>query len=298
MEITTSYHRYPSIWNLGHRNIRDIFEDEVLIEEKIDGSQFSFGVFQGEIRCRSKGAQLNSEYPEKMFSLGVETVKQLDLKDGWTYRAEYLQKTKHNSLAYDRIPGGHLIIFDINTAEETYLDYDSKKKEADRIGLECVPLLFKGKVESVEKLLDLLNTVSILGGQKIEGFVVKNYFKFTEEKKAMMGKYVSEAFKEVHTKEWSKTNPGTGQIIENLIAKYRTPARWDKAIQHLKEAGKLDNSPKDIGLIIKEVGNDILKECEDEIKADLFEWAFSKMRRGCVAGIAEHYKEKLLRESV
>ena len=62
-----SWHSYPSIYNIGHRYVVDLLNEPVLIEEKIDGSQFSFGVFDGELKCRSKGAQLNLVAPEKMF---------------------------------------------------------------------------------------------------------------------------------------------------------------------------------------------------------------------------------------
>ena len=34
---------YPKVYAIGHRAIGDIFKDTVLVEEKIDGSQFSFG---------------------------------------------------------------------------------------------------------------------------------------------------------------------------------------------------------------------------------------------------------------
>src|SRR3990167_136998 len=108
--MNTSWHRYPSIWNIGHRNIKEIFQDTVLIEEKVDGSQFSFGMFEGELKCRSKGSHLNSDYPEKMFSIAVQNVKTLDLKNGWTYRGEYLRVPKHNSLAYDRIPKNNIVL--------------------------------------------------------------------------------------------------------------------------------------------------------------------------------------------
>ena len=40
-------HSYSKVYQIGHKVIRDIFNDEVLIEEKIDGSQFSFGVIDG-----------------------------------------------------------------------------------------------------------------------------------------------------------------------------------------------------------------------------------------------------------
>lgn len=39
-----SWHSYPSIYNLGHRYIADLLTVPVIVEEKIDGSQFSFGL--------------------------------------------------------------------------------------------------------------------------------------------------------------------------------------------------------------------------------------------------------------
>lgn len=299
----SSWTSYPKIFAIGHRWIKDIFEDEVLIEEKVDGSQFSFGVFieNGErvIRCRSKGCQLNVEYPEKMFAAAVETVKEIQdlLVQGWTYRGEYLARPKHNSLAYDRIPKKHIMIFDICMNEECYLAYGEKKILAERAGLECVPKIFEGKIESPDEILNFLDRESVLGGQKIEGFVVKNYHKITEDKKTMMGKYVSEAFKEVHNKEWKKTNASSNDIIQRLILDYKTPARWNKSIQRLRDVGKLTDSPKDIGLLIKSCQEDILEECEHEIKDKLFNWAKGKILRGCVGGLPEHYKEYLLKKS-
>jgi len=298
----TSWHSYPKIYNLGHRYLKDLFLDEVIIEEKVDGSQFSFGKFLNEegkeyLKCRSKGCQLNTDYPEKMFSVAVNQVKEMfdTLSLGWTYRAEYLQKPKHNSLVYDRVPQKNLIIFDINPSEERYLSYQDKENECNRLGLELVPCIFHGKIDTPNKVLEYLQQTSILGGQKIEGVVIKNYSRFGLDKKVLMGKYVSESFKEVHNKEWKNSNPAGKDIIQNLIMMYKTPARWNKTVQHLKEAGKLDESPKDIGLLIKECKDDILKECEDEIKDKLFNWAKNNILRGCTSGLPEWYKEQLLK---
>jgi len=35
--METSWHSYPKIYNLGHRAIRDLLEDPVVVEEKVDG---------------------------------------------------------------------------------------------------------------------------------------------------------------------------------------------------------------------------------------------------------------------
>lgn len=299
--ITTSWHTYPKLYALGQRIIADIFQDEVIVEEKIDGSQFSFGIFDGEVRCRSKGAILNLLAPEKMFILAVETVKKLAesglLTDGVTYRAEYLAKPKHNTLAYDRAPANYLIGFDVNYAHEHYLSYQEKVDVFARLGLETVPLLHSGMIDNLQVFRELLSTQSILGGQKVEGVVVKNYSKFGPDGKAMMGKFVSEEFKEVHKGDFKERNPGQNDIITQLINVYKTPARWRKSIQHLKEAGKLEGSPKDIGLLMKEVKIDVAAECKDEIKDKLYQWAWEQIGRGIISGLPEWYKEELLKQS-
>lgn len=294
----SSYHSYPKIFAIGHRALRPLFEDPVLVEEKVDGSQFSFGVIDGELRARSKGKEIVLDAPEQMFGRAVETVRSLAplLTPGWTYRGEYLQKPCHNALAYDRIPDKHIILFDINTGQEEYLSAEQKKAEAGRIGLEVVPTLHEGVISSADELLALLDRVSCLGGAKIEGVVVKNYSKFGEDKKALMGKFVSEAFKEVHQGKWKKDNPTSRDILDQIIADHRTPARWEKAIQHLKEAGQIEGTPKDIGALIKEAQRDMAEECLEEIRRQLMKWAMPHILRGTVHGLPEWYKRKLAGE--
>jgi hypothetical protein len=294
--METSYHSYPKIFALGHRAVSTIFDDDVIVEEKVDGSQFSFGKFDGKLRCRSKGKEIDLDVPEKMFMAAVDAVRERfhQLKDGYTYRGEYLQKPTHNALAYDRVPQGHIMIFDINTGHESYLSPSAKASEADIIGFECVPLIWHGKVCSSTELKSYLDRESILGGQKIEGVVVKSLTQFGPDKKAMMGKFVSEAFKEVHKKAWGESNPTGKDIVAQLVLQYRSEMRWEKAIQHLRDDGVLTNSPQDIGKLIQSIKQDVREECEDAIKEALFKWAWPSVERQLIKGFPEFYKERLL----
>jgi hypothetical protein len=285
---------------LGHAAIADLLSGDVLVEEKIDGSQFSFAKIDGELVCRSKGKEIIPDAPENMFTKAVSTARELLplLRPGWVYRCEFLQKPKHNVLAYGRVPARHLIIFDINPGLERYLSPTEKVEEADRLELECVPTFYRGRVDSLDKLNELLETESCLGGVKVEGVVLKRYDAFTKDKKAMMGKYVSERFKERHAKEWKKMNPGMSDIIAVLQQELRTEARWEKAIQHMAERGQLDNSPRDIGPLMKEVGQDVLKEEADHIREKLFKCAWPKIQRGLTRGLPEWYKQKLAESAI
>ena len=284
---------YSKVFAIGHKQILDLFDGSVLVEEKIDGSQFSMCRKDGELFCRSKGKDLVIDAPEQMFVKAVEVAKSLDLVDDWTYRCEYLSKPKHNTLAYDRIPKQHLILFDIDMGLENYCHWNHKAMEAERLGLDVAPMLFMGDVTDLDMFLMFLERESVLGGTKIEGVVVKNYKKFTPDGKAMMGKYVSEKFKEKHRTQWKKTSPQQNDILQSLIESFTTEARWEKAIQHLAEQGKLEGSPRDIGPLIKEIPEDIRAECEDEIKDVLFKWSWPHIRRGVTKGAAEWYKERL-----
>ena len=295
-----SWHSYPSIYNMGHKAIEELLKGPVIVEEKIDGSQFSFGMDTEGVRVRSKGCEMIVDAPEKMFSKAVDTVKEIAplLTPGWTYRGEYLRTPSHNTLVYSRVPNRHVIIFDINRGHEDYLTPEEKRAEAGRLGLECVPVIFQGMVESVDAFRAFLETESVLGGQKVEGVVVKpaGYTMFGRDKKCLMGKFVSEAFKESHSAAWKEKNPASGDILETLAGAYNTQARWMKAVQHLREAGKLEETVRDIGSLMKEVPEDIGKECAEEIKEKLWGWAWPHIRRGVTRGLPEWYKEELLKK--
>lgn len=269
---------YPSIYNIGHKAAAELFDGPVVVEEKIDGSQFSFGVTEGgEVVARSKGKDLVIDAPEQMFARAVETVRALapTLTPGWYYRGEYLQKPKHNSLAYARIPAQHIILFDVTTGVESWLPPAEKRAEAARIGLECAPVVYEGTIVTAEELLSLMREESVLGGTTPEGLVVKNYAKFGPDKKTLMGKYVT---------------------LEMLIDRYRTEARFAKAVQHLREAGTLEGSPRDIGALLKEVQRDVEKECADEIKDALYRWAWPQINRAVTGGLPQWYKDKLVND--
>lgn len=242
--------------------------------------------------------ELNLDAPPDLFEPAVATVKRLHaegkLIDGYTYRGEAFKGPKHNSLAYDRAPAGGVILFDVATAHENYMDRAAKEAEAARLGLELVPVIFTGKVDGAASLNAMLDRVSCLGGQKVEGIVVKNYRRFGVDGKPLFGKLVSEAFKEVNNANWKDQKVSSGDIIDRLVAEYATVARWNKAVQHLRDAGTLDNSPKDIGPLMKEVATDVYAECRAEIEAKLFKWAWERMHRRLTSGLPVWWKEQLV----
>lgn len=292
---------YPKVYALGHPAIKDLFDGPVVVQEKVDGSQFSWSVQDGELWCRSRGKQLHLPVTDKLFAGACDTATQLHrggkLVEGWQYRGEAISKPKHNTQEYDRTPKGNVILFDVDQrVEDRVADPADLAAIAAELGLECVPLLYHGEVEDLETLKAFLDRESILGGCKVEGVVVKNYQRWGRDGKQLMGKLVSEEFREKHAHEWKRNNPGRADIVEGLKEAYRTEARWRKAIQHAAENGDLENSPRDIGHLLKAIKVDVFEECGEEIAAALFKEFWPQIQRGITAGFPEWYKEQLAQQ--
>ena len=295
---------FPKIFAVGQRYVQDIFEDEVEVTEKIDGSQFSVAKIDNELIFRSRGRIQQQDCPDKLFKEGIDYL--LSVKDkipnDTQFYMEYLKKSNHNVLSYGRIPKNHFVLFGVYFFKEDRFLSKSQmlSSYADMIDIESVPVLFKGKIENFEELKKMLQTTSFLGKSKIEGIVIKNY-----HKDLMLGghiipimcaKYVSEEFKEVHDKNWKREKTVKGRW-ETFKEKYQTEARWLKSLFYLRDNGELEESPKDIGKLMKRVNLDITEECKEEICEFLWKEFSRELLRQSTKGLAEWYKEYLAKNN-
>lgn len=291
---------FPKIFALGTDYIKDILDGEVEITEKIDGSQFGFGRIDGELFVRSKGAMLHFDAPNNMFKEAVEYIASIAdrIPDNIVFHAEYLQTPNHNSLEYERIPKNHLALFSVSDSTEKFFNYTEIQYWADILDIDCVPMIYKGKIENTDQILELVGSESYLGKAQAEGVVVKNYAKQFllggQPIPVMAGKYVSEAFKEVHN-GWKEKHTGPGKW-ELFKQGYKTEARWNKAIQYLRDSGDLTETPKDIGKLIARVMQDIEDEEKENIKTFLWNEFGKEVLRTSVNGLPEYYKMFLLRK--
>lgn len=165
---------YPKVWNLGHPAIADLFNGPVVIQEKIDGSQFTFGMIGGELHCRSKGAAIHLPTTDKLFRGACDTAQELFdeglLREGYQYRGEALHGPRHNALTYERAPEGNVILFDVDQGlEDRVADPEDLAAIVASLGLEVVPTIYTGEIGDLEALKIHLDRESILGGVKVEG---------------------------------------------------------------------------------------------------------------------------------
>jgi hypothetical protein len=305
MSENVSIPSYPKVYNLGHAAITDLFEDPVVVQEKVDGSQFSFGILDGALLMRSKGAVVYDSRQggalgegSGMFKPAVGYIESrwAELVPNVVYRAEFLGKPKHNTLKYDRIPSNGLVLFDLERwPDHVFLGRNFLEAEATNLGIDVIPS-YTVDVKSAEQVEALLEQDSYLGGCKIEGVVFKNHHRYGRDGKFLAGKYVSPAFKEVHGKEWKKSNPSGKDIRDELGSRLCAEGRWAKGVQRLRDSGELTGSPQDIGPLLKSISQDIKEEEEEAIKDALFKWAWPSISRAAIRGFPEWYKARLMEE--
>lgn len=286
----------PKIYRLGERFTQGIFDGEIVIEEKIDGSQFSFCYTDGVLVCRSKSTVITGD--PGMFRAAVETATRLaterKLLNDYEYQCEFLAKPKHNVLAYDRVPAGNLVLFDVRRPDGQYLLSNEKTAIAQCFELEPVPIFWSGvlpEFDAARVIACYLQQKSVLGGQLVEGIVIKNYGKQHGEREShpQTAKVVSERFKERHAASPANPKAGPDEFVQRLINSLRTEARWIKALGALRDAGGLTNSTKDIGALIKILQKDLQEEETDWIKQQLFDEFSKQISNGVVQGFAQWY---------
>ncbi len=289
---------FPKIFHIGESYIPHLLDGPVEITEKVDGSQFGFGLDKdGAFVCRSKGQDITYQ-DEGMFNIAkeqaiVSSVK-LDGMPGIYFYCEYLIKPKHNTLKYDRVPLNHLYLFGMCDNGVWNYDWHNLTNWANLLEIEPPNVIYYGDIDNIDHLRGMLEKPSILGGTTIEGIVVKNY----NEPVIMghytmpisMGKWVREDFKERNSKEF-KTGKNE---LEEFLDSFRTEARWNKAIQHLRDEGKLEGTPRDIGPLIGEIARDLFDEETESIKNELFKMFKRRIAQKAQSGFPEYFKSKLV----
>jgi hypothetical protein len=300
---------YPHLKSVGHRAHGKLFEGEVIIQSKIDGSNVSFWKDEkGKVWFRSRNLMLyhETEKIDRQFDALIETVTSISdrLDPRFIYRGEYLRERRHNRLEYDRVPEFHVVLFDLQDSKtHEYLGLDSLLEEAKRVGFDVVPVLFRGTMgDGVRGILNNLlsfrtTTPSVAGsetrwlGEAFEGIVIKNYAQKDpyDERCPLIAKLVCEEFRELAgVKQWIQGPGITTQLGDAL----RTDARYFKALQHLREnCVEFKNTPEDIPMLAEEVKRDIVDEELDMILDRLWDAERSKYKKSVKS--VEEFKMEL-----
>jgi hypothetical protein len=269
------------------------------VEEKIDGSQISFSVVGDEVKFYNKGNYISPG--NKVFTRTMSLIKTITkLNPMLIYHGEAVCSKQHNIVKYERTPKYYFVLYDIYDLQENrLLSYDEKAMRADEAGFEVVPRLWQNTDPNMTpyQICTKLNSAieageikSILGGRP-EGVVLKHHAYFTRGKRVSTKlKLVCDAHKESRGLKQNKEQQKPGDCIVNIGRSYATQARFHKAFQHLRDAGKLTMTLADILKIKEELDADLDRESQDEISKYLYGELSSQIKHESRAGVEDWYK--------
>jgi hypothetical protein len=250
------FKKYIEIERLGHEDNKDIFlnqEDTLVIEEKVDGGNFSMWLEDDGIHFGSRNRDLTLENDKKMFEgfqnwlrEHLEKLKSenINLNPDYLY---YLECMAQHTIKYSNIP--KFIGFDIRIkrsanqeGEGLFFGRDTREQEFNRLKIENVPLVWRGTVKEIkDKNIRELIPKSKYGDFYAEGIVIKNYCrKHPYQNHQLYAKVVRDEFKEDNRAIFGNVknkNSDTSKIIQEFC----TDARIRKAILFfLDEGNKLE----------------------------------------------------------
>jgi len=253
--------RYPKIRRLGHKRTKGILDDpddEIVIQEKVDGSNFRFWR-EGDTICfgsrrvnHLERKEDNGEWKPVMDYI-LSKVKPEALREDYVYVGEFFRP--HTiEYAWDRVPvfvGYDLL--DKETGE--VVDYDFAFAEFYRLNIPFVATLYRGKASKISDRLieELKQRESCYGDTTPEGVVVKNYTK------KIFAKSVNSQFLEDFKKKFGDKRQPKMTVERKVVERFITPARVRKVVQRCHEE-KGSVGAEDIPQILRETVNDMLEE--------------------------------------
>jgi hypothetical protein len=171
--------------------VENLLDSEIEVEEKLNGSRFSFELVNGDefkFYKRNDSAPITkidrtlARYYEKAIShfeaFPEEKLEQIP--DGWRFGFEYFPNLMPVRISYDRMPLNNLVLTEITIRDpqgkilEVISDKETLDNWAEILEVESPPIIFKGKLspEQKKKILTYLHTPSdeVLKKFKVENF--------------------------------------------------------------------------------------------------------------------------------
>lgn len=257
--------KYRKIKRIGDLDNKDIFlndSDEIIVEEKVDGSNHRVGIIDNNIIFGSRNLELEEGTTNaKAFIRAIEFIKEkVKDKDLSKYNGLMLvgeNMIKH-SLNYNWVITPPFLGFDIfSLKDKYYLDYDEKVRIFNELDIPIVPLVGKYTAKELRELTEeeLLKRVpqSKYGDFLAEGIVFKNQVTKT------YAKIVIPEFQEQNKMNFGTVKKEATDDTDRIIAEFVTNTRIEKQIfSHIYSGKKLEMSL--MQYIPKEVVNDVMAE--------------------------------------
>jgi phosphopantetheine adenylyltransferase len=188
-------HLYDLYNKKGADFIQALFSQYVTINEKMDGSAFSFerdhntGKFNFYRRDQRNPITLVDRTLMKYYERPIQYIESLPpnilekIPRGWRFGLEYFANTSPVEIVYDRIPKNHLILsfvhkMDANgKIEKTIQEKDKLDNWADLLGVERSPIIFQGNLDETQKS-QLMEFLATPFQQLVQKFSTQSFVRF------------------------------------------------------------------------------------------------------------------------
>ncbi len=194
--------------SMDDKQIKILFDGEVIVEEKVDGGIVGLSYVGDEIKIQGRGRYiLPSENSKQFYGLNSWAYQHYEnimlIPEGWIVFGEWL-RVKHN-IFYDRLPD-YFIAFDVWDGTK-YLLYKDKCILLSLLNFNEVPFICNSKSLSIKDIPKLIGKSRYSSSEIMEGLVFKN------QTNGLYGKYVRREFDDSIEEHWLKQ-----PIIENRLA--------------------------------------------------------------------------------
>ena len=260
--------KFTDVTRLGHKTTVGVLNegDQIVIQEKIDGANASFRRVGNELVGFSRNHQLHEGNTLGGF---YQFVQDLDISigEGLIFFGEWTNPHKVKYPEHQK----KFFLFDIYDIEQgKYLPFDIVEKTGTELGLNIVPVFYRGEYQSFEHLQSFVGKTA-LGGklgdiETGEGIVVKNVNYVDRFGNQKYVKLVTDSFREVQKQKPPK-DPKIASTAEQVFVNATvTEARIEKFLHKFVDEGIIDEiyGIEDMGVILKNMNprikEDILKE--------------------------------------
>lgn len=269
-------HLYDIYNKKGSDFINQLFNQYVTVNEKMDGSAFSFerdkdtGKFKFYRRDQRNPITLVDRTLMKYYEKPIQYIESLPphviqrIPRNWRFGLEYFANNKPVEIFYDRLPKNNLILSYVHELDDsgkivkTIQNKEKLDQWADLLGVEQSPIIFQGKLSEDQKteLLEFLNTPF---KKLVEKFSTQSFVRFIISilnpslKKSALN---DDLDRDVEGIVFRFGDPG--KEGETVLAKMVDPIFTEIAKQ--KSAEKRSQKPSDfLGITVLDVMNFILQ---------------------------------------
>lgn len=287
--------KYDKVKNSGI--VLDKFKHRgLVVQEKLDGSNASFTMEDGELACFSRRKKLNeNETLNGFYNWAHENIEEwmFNFLEGHIIFGEWLVKHK---IQYKEECYKEFYVFDVyDKSTERYLPHDDMVSVAEKLGLKRVKTLLLAEPEYFHNLKTKY-IQDIVGKSDMtvkpntgEGIVIK-YLDGKSEYEDYY-KIVSNEFKEFNRQKMKTEVKNNDSVADYAI----TRPRMEKMIFRAIEEGRLSEDNMELenfGLIIKEVGQDFVDDIMEEEKDNMLKIIEKQIKKKMPHILREILQEK------